>query len=43
MSKIDKDSHPWDDNLPNNKEYVKKFFKKTEKEIKKQENKERAK
>jgi hypothetical protein len=37
MSKIDKTSHPWDDNLEKNKEYIKKFFKKGEKEIKKQE------
>ena len=29
--------HPWDDNLPENKKYIKKFHKKTEKEIKKQE------
>jgi len=35
MSKIDKNKHPWDDNLPKNKKYIKKFYKKTEKEIKK--------
>ncbi|MCX7745601.1 MAG: hypothetical protein N2645_01745 [Clostridia bacterium] len=29
--------HPWDDNLPKNKEYIKKFYKKSEKEIKAQE------
>ncbi len=29
--------HPWDDNLPANKEYIKKFYKKSEKEIKNQE------
>lgn len=28
---------PWDDNLPENKKYIKKFFKKSEKEIKRQE------
>lgn len=27
----------WDDNLPKNKEYIKRFYKKSEKEIKKQE------
>lgn len=35
--KEDKNRHPWDDNLPKNKEYIQKFFKKSEKEIKKQE------
>lgn len=30
--------HPWDDNLPANKEYIKKFYKKSEKEIKDQKN-----
>lgn len=29
--------HPWDDNLPKNKEYIKKFHKKSEKEIEQQE------
>lgn len=33
-----KETHPWDDNLPKNKEYIKKFFKKSEAEIKKQQN-----
>lgn len=28
--------HPWDDNLPKNKEYIKKFYMKSEKEIKEQ-------
>lgn len=37
MSKPNKFKHPWDDNLPKNKEYIKKFFRKPEKEIKKQE------
>ena len=32
---IDK-GKPWDDNLQKNKEYVKKFYKKSEEEIKKQ-------
>lgn len=30
--------HPWDDNLPKNKEYIQKFYKKSEQEIKQQEN-----
>ena len=29
--------HPWDDNLPGNKRYIKKFYKKSEKDIKEQE------
>ncbi|MFZ5989260.1 MAG: hypothetical protein ACOYWZ_19370 [Bacillota bacterium] len=28
--------HAWDDNLPKNKDYIKKFYKKSEKEIKQQ-------
>lgn len=32
-----KQQHPWDNNLPKNKEYIKKFFKKSDKEIKEQE------
>jgi len=31
----DKD-HPWDDNMERNKQYIKEFFKKTEREIKEQ-------
>jgi hypothetical protein len=34
---LKKEGHPWDDNLPKNKEYIKKFYKKSEKEIKQQE------
>lgn len=30
--------HPWDDNLPKNKEYIQKFYKRSESEIKQQEN-----
>lgn len=30
------DKKGWDDNLPKNKEYIKKFFKKPESQIKKQ-------
>lgn len=29
-----KDQQPWDENLPGNKAYIQKFFKKSEKEIK---------
>lgn len=29
--------HPWDDNLPKNKQYIKKFYEKSEWEIKQQE------
>lgn len=32
-------NHPWDDNLEKNKEYIKKLYRKTEREIKKQEGK----
>ena len=30
--------HPWDDNLPENKKYIKRFYRKSEKNIKRQEN-----
>lgn len=36
MDENKKKKEPWDDNLPKNKEYIKQFFKKSEKEIKKQ-------
>jgi hypothetical protein len=35
--KMKPNEHPWDDNLPKNKQYIKKFYKKSEKQIKKQE------
>lgn len=35
--KIKSNEHPWDNNLPKNKSYIKKFFKKSETEIKNQE------
>ncbi|MDP4091793.1 MAG: hypothetical protein Q8920_00355 [Bacillota bacterium] len=35
--KMKSKDHPWDDNLPGNKKYIKKFYKKSEKEIKRQE------
>ena len=34
--------HPWDDNLPRNKKYIKKFYKKTEQQIKMQEDEGKA-
>jgi hypothetical protein len=37
LNKKDKNP-PWDDNLPKNKEYIQKFYKKSEREIKQQEN-----
>ncbi len=43
MSKIQKYRHPWDDNLPKNKEYIKRFFKKSEQEIRRQEDEGRIK
>lgn len=34
--KIKRKGHLWDDNLPQNKRYIQKFYKKSEAEIKKQ-------
>lgn len=36
MGENKKKKEPLDDNLPKNKEYIKQFYKKSEKEIKKQ-------
>lgn len=34
--KIKSKEHPWDDNFTKNKQYIRKFYKKSEKEIKEQ-------